>query len=58
MITTDKIFTALKDVEDHIDESEREDFQFHRTIFLVGKALVYAVIYAAELIAKSIRNSS
>ena len=58
MITIDKVIKTLEDAEVHISESERGDFQLHRTIFIVGKALAYAVIYAAELIAKSINNSS
>lgn len=55
MITADKINKILDEATALVYHEENNAVSVG---FLLGKALVYAVIYAAELIAKSIRNSS
>lgn len=57
MITADKINKVLDEAEAHTCAFKYEGSPI-LIYSLLGKALVYAVIYAAELIAKSIKNSS
>lgn len=53
MITVDKINKTLGDAEDMWEILEEPVYGL---AFLLGKALVHAIIYAAELISKSLRN--
>ena len=58
MMTADKIFKIIDEAETYAVPVEFDGDRKMHVIFLIGKVLVFAVIYAAELISKSIKNSS
>ena len=58
MITVDKIQKILGEAETYAVPISLEGDRNRHIYYLLAKALVYAVIYAAELISKSIKNSS
>ncbi len=58
MITIDKIHKVLGEAETYAVPVSLDGDRNRQINYLLVKALVYAIIYAAELISKSIRGSS
>lgn len=58
MITVDRILKVLGEAETYAVPVSLEGDRNRQINYLLVKALVYAIIYAAELISKSIRSSS
>lgn len=58
MITVDRILKVLGEAETYAVPVSLDGDRNRQINYLLVKALVYAIIYAAELISKSIRSSS
>lgn len=58
MITVDKIHKILGEAETYAVPVVLDGNRDRQINYLLVKALIYAVIYAAGLISKSIKNSS
>lgn len=58
MITVDKIHKVLGEAETFAVPTSIEGNRDRQINYLLAKSLVYAIIYAAELVSKSIKNSS
>jgi len=58
MMTADKIYKIIDEAETYAVPVEFDGDRRMQVIFLIGKALVFAIIYTAELISKSIKKSS
>ena len=58
MITVDKIQKILGEAETYAVPAEFDGERNNQILFLISKALVFAIIYAAEQISKSLRASS
>lgn len=58
MITIDKIHKVLGEAETFAVPVSLEGDRSRQINYLLVKALVYAIIYAAELISKTIREES
>lgn len=57
MITVDKIHKVLGEAETYAVPVSLEGDRNKQINYLLVKALIYAVIYAAELISKSIKKA-
>ena len=58
MITVDKINKILDEAETFAVPVEFDGNRNNQILFLLCKALVLAIVYAAEQISKSLRSSS
>jgi hypothetical protein len=58
MITLDKIHKVLDEAETYAVPAEFDGERNNQILFLISKALIFAIIYAAEHIARSLRGSS
>lgn len=58
MITVDRIHKVLGEAETYAVPVSIDGDRDRQIDYLLVKALIYAVIYAAELISKSIKSSS
>jgi len=55
-MTADKIYKIIDEAETYAVPVEFDGDRKMQVIFLIGKALVFAIVYAAELISKSIQK--
>ncbi len=58
MITVDKIHKILGEAETYAVPAEFDGERKDQILFLISKALIFAIIYAAEQISISIKTSS
>ncbi len=58
MITVDKIHKILDEAETYAIPVEFDGERNNQILFLISKALIFAIIYAAEHISKSLKASS